>query len=55
MVVAEVMQWQYIVTLLVEWPKHAFYQYKRKQSIKAGMKNPSGSVVSLEVSRYSYM
>ena len=52
MEVAEVMQWQFIVTSLVEWPKHAFYQSWRKQRIKAGMKNLSGSAVSLEVLRY---
>ena len=47
------MQWQFIVTSLVEWPKPAFYQSRRKQSIKAGTKNPSGSVVFLEDLRYS--
>ena len=51
MVGAEVMQWKSVVTSLVEGPKRAFYQCRRKQSIKAGTKKTFGSVVSLEVSR----
>lgn len=45
------MLWQFTVTFLVEWPKHAYYQFSREQREKAGMENLSGSVLSLEASR----